>query len=266
MPPGLTLDRPVAIFARGPRIAAEGNMALGRNAKLAIGAAAMGVVGLTCTICVLIGSSVSEQGEELRRAVDEARARCTPPSEFRLREGGNELLVADWRCIGPDELAVEARARAEAAEAARRAEAERAHREAAQQLVQGGQWVAQMRADCSAYDAAANEIAKSAVHQRNQTYIEQHGIPRLRGTVDHLSTTSGGATAMLWIEVGGFKFRQDLARGDAVYDQAASLVEGGCVEFGADIDEANGVFERDEVCHHDYDVRFTFVRACPATN
>lgn len=130
-------------------------------------------------------------------------------------------------------------------------------------------WVSAVKTNCTAYDAAPNEIKKSDIFNANQNLLASADAPGIVGTLKQLSTNEGGSRLTLEVKVGDMELTQGIkpfsaiARGTPIYIAATNMTEGSCILFSAKNFEPGSVLERSKVCDLDYNVEFTSVSPCP---
>lgn len=153
---------------------------------------------------------------------------------------------------------------------------EQAEREEAAQLAvdQGAEkqipWLGEVQATCQRYDAAPNDIQKSAVFQENQGFVRGKQLVSIRGELESASTGHGGGGLLLATKVGRARFSEAfIQESDPIYSQAASLTVGQCVVFSGGVTDTSlggGLLESMEkarICRMSYSFDFTSISPCP---
>lgn len=128
-------------------------------------------------------------------------------------------------------------------------------------------WLATVRSNCEAYNAAPNEIKKSAVFRKNKAHLKTVSVKDVKGKLKSMSTDQGGSEVTLRIMVGSVEFATEslmgaIKRGSNVYKQVTDLTEGQCVIFSAKKIEAKSMMEQSKVCDFEYFAKFTDVKPC----
>jgi hypothetical protein len=208
----------------------------------------------------------------IQSGIKEGRKRCEATGgTFRVRAGGDPQSGGDWECAS---AAVIARETAEA-QARAVANAQREQAEAAANAQKNAQLIALFDVatrNCGRYNAAPNEIQKSAIYEAHREELEKLRLTDVRGTLRLLETPHGGGVANIEIEVkeSGGEEREVVFRnphlspvsGD-VYQQAAALRVNGCVIFSATEPQPPLGPELSMVCGQDeFTVEFESLRLC----
>ena len=130
-------------------------------------------------------------------------------------------------------------------------------------------WLTEVQATCQRYDAAPNDIQKSAVFQENQGLVRGKQLVSIRGELEAASTSHGGGGLLLTVKVGRARFSEALIReGDPVYSQAAGLTIGQCVVFSGRVTDTlmgGGILESMEkarICRMAYYLEFDSIVSC----
>ena len=127
-------------------------------------------------------------------------------------------------------------------------------------------WTTNVKANCAAYQAAPNEIKKSAVFNSNQQLLSGVSLQGVQGKLKRLSTNQGGGNLDLKIEVGDVEFTSrplsPIKRGSAIYDAATEMSVGQCVTVSATNVSASSMVEQSKVCDLEYFVDFASLAPC----
>lgn len=128
-------------------------------------------------------------------------------------------------------------------------------------------WVQTVRANCTAYKAAPNEIKKSAIYNENEALISKTKVTNVRGKLERLRTDQGGDELSLKVTVGDVEFHTEslfgpIRKGSPVYNAAAEMREGQCVVFSASGLKPSSMVEQSKVCDPEYFAVFTAIAPC----
>jgi hypothetical protein len=124
-----------------------------------------------------------------------------------------------------------------------------------------------VRSNCSRYENAPNDIARSAIFRENRALLAETTVSDARGKLTMIYTNQGGSDLKLTIKVGPVEFTTEslfspIPQGSPVYEAAADMKEGECVIFSATHLAAASFFERAQVCELDYFAVFTSLAPC----
>jgi hypothetical protein len=128
-------------------------------------------------------------------------------------------------------------------------------------------WLLGARQNCESYDAAPNDIQRSAIFNENEALIVGQLLTEVRANLDVLSTGQGGGSLTIVVTAGGARFSNlgTIGADSPVYTAASSLSTGQCVVVSGQVTAASSVLERSKVCDPDYNVRWTAIRPCDET-
>ena len=128
-------------------------------------------------------------------------------------------------------------------------------------------WLADVKANCSRYKSAPNEIKKSAIFNDNASTVSHATVKNVRGKLARLSTSQGGDELTIEIDVGDAEFSTEgllspIKKGSAIYNAAADLTQGQCVIFSATGLKSSSMVEQSKVCDPEYFATFTALAPC----
>lgn len=128
-------------------------------------------------------------------------------------------------------------------------------------------WLAQVKQNCDAYDAAPNDIKKSAIFRANEGLLGRVSVQNARGKLAMLRTNQGGSELSLAVKADGAEFKTEsmfapIRQGTPIYDVASELKVGDCVVFSVKKIETASLIERSKVCSADYFADFASLAPC----
>lgn len=128
-------------------------------------------------------------------------------------------------------------------------------------------WAEQVKQNCAAYDAAPNEIKKSAVFRTNNKLLDGVSIESARGKLTRLRTNQGGSELSIQVKADGVEFSTEslfsaIKQGTLVYEAASEMKVGDCVVFSVKKIKSSSMSERSQVCDLEYFADFTSLASC----
>ena len=130
-------------------------------------------------------------------------------------------------------------------------------------------WINQIESSCTAYKNAKNQIQASAVYKQYDESFKPNTdrvVSNIRGVLSSISTDHGGDDVYISIKIHGYRFDdQDVDKGTKVYNQAAELTEGQCVQFSGSF-HVSAFTERGKVCPDEFFGELSDIRPCTSAN
>ncbi len=127
-------------------------------------------------------------------------------------------------------------------------------------------FASEMSAKCTEYKAAPNEIQKSRVFREAEGVMKNRKFDRVQGVLERIATDQGGSNATLYVSVaargGDARFVSEHRRGTRVFNAAATMREGECVEVSGRTDRVIAVMEKSQVCDRMFGVKLAKIAPC----